>query len=184
MKINALTFDNSRTYLNEFMVCVAASLLLALSAQVFVVLPFSPVPFTFQTMVLGFIVCLLGPQRALMAVVVYFLEGLSGLPVFAQGRTGFVQFLGPDGGYLVGFLIMSYVIGRLFASKPDCGLLLAFAYLCAGYAIILGCGWAWLSVLVGPAHALVMGVLPFVINEMLKAIMIVATLPAIRRYLA
>ncbi|MDP1836772.1 MAG: biotin transporter BioY [Chlamydiales bacterium] len=184
MKINALTFDNSRALFNEFMVCIAASLLLALSAQVFVTLPFSPVPFTFQTMVLGFIACLLGPQRALMAVTAYFLEGLSGLPVFAQGCAGFVQFLGPDGGYLVGFLIMSYVVGRLFAAKPECGPLLAFVYLCAGYAIILACGWAWLSVLVGPVHAMVMGVLPFIINEMLKAVMIVATLPAIRRYLA
>ncbi len=63
-------------------------LLIALSAQIAVYLPFSPVPVTGQTLAVLLIGVLLGSQRGALCLLAYLAEGAAGLPVFANGHTG------------------------------------------------------------------------------------------------
>lgn len=181
MNVKALVLDNSRPILFEAMLCLAASFLLTLSAQVCFVLPFSLVPFTLQAMALSFLAYTLGSRLACIGVLTYLAQALCGLPVLANGQGGLLPFVGPTAGCLAGFLITSYVVGRLFEMSPNCSPLKAFAIFSLGSAILLVCGWVWLAVLVGPFNAFMSGVVPFVWNDLLKNVMLISALPLLKR---
>src|SRR5512146_2914983 len=86
----------------ELGLIVAGSLLLALSAQVVIPLPFSPVPITGQTLVVLLIGATYGSRRGALCLLAYLSEGTAGLPVFAGGNAGLAYSFGPTGGYLWG----------------------------------------------------------------------------------
>ncbi len=89
-----------------------SSILLAVSSKIKV--PFYPVPMTMQTFVVVLIGITLGWKLGLATVFAYLFEGIVGLPVFAgtpEKGIGFAYFMGPTGGYLVGFLVATFVAG-------------------------------------------------------------------------
>jgi len=83
----------------QVVLVLAASWLLAISAQFSFSLPFSPVPITGQTLVVLLLGALLGKNRGTAAVGLYLFQGAIGLPVFAGGKSGFITLAGPTGGY-------------------------------------------------------------------------------------
>ena len=88
------------------------TLLLTISAKIKI--PFYPVPMTMQTFVVLFLGIALGPKIALLTISLYLFEGIFGLPVFAgtpEKGIGFVYFTGPTMGYLIGFLVATYLAG-------------------------------------------------------------------------
>ena len=94
------------------LIALLGTLLLTISAKIKV--PFYPVPMTMQTFVVLFLGIALGPKIGLLTVSLYLFEGIFGLPVFAgtpEKGIGFSYFMGPTGGYLVGFLVATYVAG-------------------------------------------------------------------------
>ena len=96
--------------LYDILVVVGGSLLIALCAQLAIGWP---IPVTGQTFAVLMIGALLGARRASLSVLIYIMEGAAGLPVFAQGRGGFMVLSGPTGGYLVGFVFAVYIVGLL-----------------------------------------------------------------------
>jgi biotin transport system substrate-specific component len=90
-----------------------ASLLLALSAQIAFPLPYSPVPVTFQTCVVLLAGAILGSRLGALSVMVYLTQGAIGLPFFAKGGSGLAYLRGVTAGYLLGFVVMAWVVGRL-----------------------------------------------------------------------
>ncbi len=83
---------------------LAGSALIGLCAHIAVVLPFTPVPFTFQPFAVLLVGMLLGPAAGFGALVVYLCEGVVGLPVFTpMGAPGAARLLGPTGGYLLAY---------------------------------------------------------------------------------
>lgn len=83
-----------------------------ITAGAFIKVPVPVLPFTLQflfTMLAGL---LLGGRKGALSVFVYILLGLVGLPVFAEGG-GFWYILKPSFGYLIGFLLATYVTGRM-----------------------------------------------------------------------
>lgn len=107
--------------------------LLALGTKVSI--PFSPVPFTLQTLMLGVNVLMFGSRTSLQATCLWVLTGCAGLPVFASGA-GLMYLLGPSGGFILGFLLASYVISQRFTR-------LSIRYL-IGLTIIYLTGSLWL----------------------------------------
>jgi biotin transporter BioY len=88
--------------------------LLTLSAKLQV--PFYPVPMTMQTLVVLMIGMAYGRMLGTATVVAYLLAGAAGLPVFAgtpERGIGLAYMTGPTGGYLLGFLIASWLMGML-----------------------------------------------------------------------
>src|SRR5687768_1956245 len=103
---------------NVFVV-IAASLLIAISAQFSVTLPFTLVPITLQPLALLLIGGVLGWKRGAIAAFVYLLEGAAGLPVFAHGG-GAAMLIGPTAGFLFAFPAAAAVAGiptRTFATR-------------------------------------------------------------------
>jgi biotin transport system substrate-specific component len=151
---------------------------LALSAKVQV--PFQPVPMTMQTLVVLVMGAIYGARFATFTVAVYLLEGLCGLPVFAGGA-GIAYFLGPTGGFLVGFLAAAAFVGHAAERGFDRTLVASLLVMSLGHILIFGFGFVWLSMLLGPAKAFVVGVTPFFAATILKTLLAGLIVPALWR---
>ncbi len=152
----------------QVVLVLTASWLLAISAQFSFNLPFSPVPITGQTLVVLLLGALLGKNRGAAAVGLYLFQGAIGLPVFAGGKSGFITLAGPTGGYLIGFIAAAYVVGILMELRYDKSLIyLGFSMLIGNIFIYLF-GLFWLVQFVSEAQALQMGLMPFLVGDILK----------------
>ena len=87
--------------------------LIAISSQFSLLLPLSPVPHTLQVIFVMLAGVLLGGRWGFTSVAVWVLLGAFGLPVFAQGRAGLIELVGPTGGFKVGFMVCAYCVGWL-----------------------------------------------------------------------
>src|SRR5437588_11337188 len=93
---------------------IGGSLLMAVCAPISIPLWFTPVPITLQTFGVMFLALSLGGWRASAALVLYLLEGISGLPVFSpHGPGGMAQLLGPTGGYLISYPFAALAAGLI-----------------------------------------------------------------------
>ena len=162
----------------EVVLILGGSLLIALSAQVQFVLPFSPVPITSQTFAVLLLGALYGSRRGPATVVTYLGLGVVGLPVFAGGTSGLVRLLGPTAGYLVGFLAAAFVVGLLSEKGWDRKPWTTAASMIIGNFIIYAAGILWLSKFVGWQAVLSTGFLPFLAGDALKIALATILLPA------
>jgi len=161
----------------DAVIVIGGSLLVGLSAQVRVYLPFGLVPVTGQTFAVLVLGALLGSRRGALSMLFYLLEGVSGLPVFAAGL-GFSTILGPTGGYLVGFVPAAYLVGRLAEMGWDRRFITAVAAMIAGDIILLLFGFAWLVTLTNVRTAFLTGLCPFIVGDILKVMLAASALPA------
>jgi len=154
------------------------SLLTALAAQV--VIPIGLVPITAQTFAVLLTGALLGSRLGAMAMIIYLLEGASGLPFFYGGHGGITHLLGPTGGYLIAFPAAAFITGAFAENGWDKRFLTAVAAMAAGSAIIMIAGWAWFSFVTHtvPGVAFKLTVAPFLIGDVIKIMLAAAVLPA------
>jgi len=155
---------------------IAGSIIVALSAKIVIPLPFSPVPVTGQTLAVLLVGALYGSKRGSLAVLAYLAEGISGLPVFAQGG-GILYLFGPTGGYLAGFVFGAYITGWLSERGWDRKVLYTLLAMSIGNIAIFFLGVAWLYRFVG-SKALVVGIIPFIPGGIIKTIIAAALLPS------
>lgn len=158
---------------------VAFSLLTALSAQVAIPLPWTPVPITGQTFAVLLTGALLGSRLGALAMLAYLIEGASGLPVFAAGGSGLQRLLfSPTSGYLLSYPAAAFVVGLLAERGWDKRFVTAAAAMAIGSVVILLGGWAWLARFINPAAAWAAGVAPFLIGDVIKIALAAAVLPS------
>jgi biotin transport system substrate-specific component len=152
--------------------------LLTVSAKIQI--PLWPVPMTMQTYVVLVIAMAYGTRLALATVVAYLLAGALGMPVFAgtpEKGIGLGYMLGPTGGYLLGFVLATYVMGVLAARGWDRRMLPSLAAMTLGHAIVLALGVAWLALSLGWTQAIAVGLTPFIVATIVKTILAGLTLP-------
>jgi biotin transport system substrate-specific component len=166
----------------DALLVLAGSALIALSAQVAVPLPFSPVPVTGQTFAVLLVGAALGATRGTAAVMAYLAEGAAGLPVFAGGLAGPAVLLGPTGGYLLGFLPAAWICGALAERGWDRRVPGTLAAMAAGDLAIFAVGVPWLARFVGPENALAFGVVPFLAGNAAKIVLAAGVLPVAWRW--
>lgn len=170
--------------LTNILLVVAGSALIAIAAQIAIPVPFTPVPLTLQPIAVLIVGAALGSTRGAAAASLYLLEGLSGLPVFAQGHSGPLWLIGPTAGYLYSYPFAAFIAGWFSehgwgntVARSICGMLIAFA------VIYLG-GWSWLTITFGPRAAFTMGIAPFAIADAIKVVIGAALLPYAERLVA
>jgi biotin transport system substrate-specific component len=130
-------------------------------------IPFVPVPLTLQTLIVLLAGGVMG-RYAVFPALLYLGMGACNLPVFHNGTAGIGVLLGPTGGYLLGFVPAALITGLAF-EKPQA--LRQAAGLAAGLVAVYACGLSWLVFSTGlsfPAAFLV-GAVPFIPGEVLKA---------------
>lgn len=162
---------------------LCASILLALTSQIAIPLPFTPVPITLQTFAVFMIAMTLGSKKGTAAVLTYLAQGAMGLPVFAGGMANSMWFLGPRAGYLIGFVAAAWIIGRLVEAKRERSLFETLLILALGEVAILVPGALWLSFYVGAQNAISLGVVPFVAGDFIKMVSAAMALSPTKRLL-
>ena len=147
---------------------------MALASQIAVPLPGTPVPLTLTPFVVVLAGLLLGPLDAAAAMVTYLIAGAAGLPVFApMGPPGLARLLSPTGGYLLAYPLAAAVAGWVGAGRDRFGRRMVGAS--AGILAIYVGGLAQLFVLTGSlATAAILGVMPFVAADLVKALVAAA----------
>ncbi len=148
-------------------------LLTIVGALVRVPLPGTPVPMTLQTAVVLFAGVALGARLGACSQLLYLAIGLAGVPVFADSGAGPQYVFGATGGYLLGFLVVPIVVGRLTARSSGLKPMLAAA--AVGTILIFALGVGWLAISTGSVWtALEQGLLPFWLGAVLKCGLVVA----------
>ena len=155
----------------------AFSLLVALCAQI--VIPVGPVPITGQTFAVLLTGALLGSRLGAMAMIVYLIEGASGLPFFYGGHGGLAHFFGPTGGYLVAFPAGAFITGAFAENGWDKRFWSAVVAMAVGSLVILLAGWAWFAVVMhtSPLAAFQVSVMPHIAGDLIKILLAAALLP-------
>ena len=163
-------------------IVVGASFFVALCARVTLPLPFTPVPLTLQNFAVLLVGLTLGARRGFAALVLYLIEGASGLPVFnPTGPGGIAQLLGPTGGYLMAYPLVAVLAGllldfgkRTFARAAVAGLVAEI--------LLFASGIGWLALLTHSfSQAARFGLYWFVSAEIMKVMFAAALAVRIRR---
>ena len=166
-------------YSKIILLVLFGSILLTISAKVKI--PFYPVPMTMQTFVVLLLGMALGPKIGLATISLYLLEGIFGFPVFANSPEkgiGLVYFTGPTMGYLLGFLIATFLAGLFTSQKNKNNYLNVFFKLLFSVSFIYFLGLIWLGFLIGwdkPIFKL--GAQPFLLAELFKLILLTVLYP-------
>ena len=156
---------------------VGFSLLMALSAQV--VIPIGPIPITGQTFAVLLTGALLGSRLGALTMIVYLIEGASGLPFFRGGMAGIAHLMGPSGGYLIAFPAAAFITGAFAEHGWDRRFLTAAAAMAIGSVVIILSGWAWFTLLMhaSPLISLYDTVIKFIPGDIIKILLAAAVLP-------
>ncbi|HLL72768.1 MAG TPA: biotin transporter BioY [Pyrinomonadaceae bacterium] len=158
---------------------VAFSLFVALSAQVVIPLPFTPVPITLQTFAVLLTGALLGSRLGALALVLYLAEGAMGLPFFRGGNGGALYLaVSPTAGYLLAYPAAAFLTGWLAERGWDKRFLTAAAAIALGSAVVLFGGWLGLLRFYGAGQAFALGVAPFIVGDIIKIALAAAALPS------
>jgi biotin transport system substrate-specific component len=163
--------------MSQILLVLAGSMLLALSAQFAFRIPISPVPVTGQTLVVLLIGMAYGSRLGAATVLAYLVEGGMGLPVFANGTGGWPVIMGPTGGYLIGFVMAAFALGRLAERGMGRGPMYTALAMVIGTMIIYAFGVVWLGQFIGFDKAIAAGVMPFLYGDALKLIVAAGLMP-------
>jgi len=155
---------------------IAAAAVTGAAAQVSIPLPFTPVPISLQTFTVLLSGAALGPIRGGMAMLLYLVAGMAGVPWFSEQQSGF-DF--PSFGYIVGFVLAAIVVGALARRGADRSVLGTVWLMVLGNLVIYALGVAWLANSLGVdlPTALQLGAVPFLIGDALKIALAAGLLP-------
>ena len=137
------------------------------------------VPITGQTLAVLLAGLLLGSVRGALSQIVYLLVGLTGIPFwFAAGGTlGIARLIGPTGGYLIGFVFVAFLVGKLAERGWDKKIKTAILAMLIGNIVIYIFGLSWLANFIPLKGLLVAGLYPFILGDALKILLAGLVLP-------
>ena len=148
----------------------------AVLSQVAIPLGFTPVPLSLGTLGALLVGAALGPARAVLSLLLYVGAGIAGVGWFAGGASGwmFASF-----GYLLGFVLAAALMGRLARRGADRNVFGSIGLGLLGGAVIYAAGVPWLMAFldVSFSEALALGVTPFLIGDVIKAVIVAVVLP-------
>jgi biotin transport system substrate-specific component len=173
-----------QTWLNNVILVVAGSLFMAACAQFSYQFSFSTVPVTGQTFAVLLIGALYGSRLGAATLMAYVAEGAMGAPFFAQAKGGIAAIATPSGGYILGFIVMAYVVGWFAERGWDRSRWIVLPML-LGNAILYIPGVIWLheqfhvvGLPISWDTALDYGLWPFIAGDLAKIVAASLVVPA------
>ena len=171
--------------LKIFLIVVLGTVLLTVSAKTKINFSFwgfeQTVPMTMQTFMVLFLGLAFGYKIGLATVSLYLIEGIIGLPVFANSPEkgiGIIYFTGPTMGFLIGFLVAVFFAGFLKIEKTNLkNIFFIFFKLIFSVSFIYFFGLIWLSTLIGWEKAYKFGAQPFLLAELFKILLLTVLYP-------
>ena len=184
-KTNKSTRNRAFIY-DLVLISVSAALITICS---WISIPLGPVPFTLQTLGLLAVMLTIGGRRGTIAILVYLALGAVGVPVFAGFKGGIMSFIGPTGGFLIGFVfgaLVYWLLEKLFLKKLMTTPVKTWIFGMLGFVVfevvmyIVGVIW-FMTVYaaqtgpVGLATVMSWCVIPFIIPDIVKMVVAVLT---------
>jgi len=168
--MQTVSLSNNSNIIKSFLAVVSGTALLAISSKIQT--PFTLVPATMQTFVVLFLGMILGYKLAAATVILYLIEGLIGLPVFAKGG-GLVYLIGPTGGYLIGFILTAFFAGMIKAKNDP---IVVFIYLLFSVSVTYILGllglWNYMGLDKSFNQVFLVGAQPFLLIEIYKILIL------------
>jgi biotin transport system substrate-specific component len=136
-----------------------------------ITIPISAVPISFTNLAIYLSVTILGLKKGTISYLAYLLIGFVGVPVFSAFTAGPGKLLGPTGGYLIGFIFLCLIAG-FFVDRFSGNKYMYALGMVIGTAVTYVLGSAWLAY---QAHmsfgaALVVGVIPYILGDIVKIV--------------
>lgn len=178
------------TALSNSVLLVIGVATLSLLAQIALPIPGSPVPVTGQTLGVLLIGTAYGARLGFATFATYLLAGIAGAPIFAPSATGsrhgWERIVGPTGGYLIGMLIASLLLGYLAERGFEQKFSTSFLHFLIGNVVIFSAGLLWLHRYSAQSWSWTInaGLTPFIVGEALKIAIAGSSLPLLWRTLA
>ncbi len=163
------------TIMNKLLLALGFACLTGLVAQLRFYLPYTPVPVTGQVFAVLLSGVILGKWYGGVSQGLYAALGAAGVPWFNGGKAGMEILSGVTGGYIIGFIAASLIIGwctdRYLKSRSFPGL---FSLMVLGIAVIYVFGVAQLSLVLGvnAQKAIELGAVPFIGVDLYKALIV------------
>jgi biotin transport system substrate-specific component len=170
-----------RSRVASVVLVIAAAALTALAAQWEIHLPFTPVPITGQTFAVLLTGAALGSRLGASGQILYVAAGALGLPIYSGGAAGWdeARAVGTTG-YLIGFIVAAAVIGYMAERRQDRQFATMFTAFILGSFVVYVFGVVGLMLIfdMTTTEAIVAGVVPFVLGDLIKAAAAGLLLPA------
>jgi biotin transport system substrate-specific component len=170
----------AQTWVRNLVLVVGGAAFVGLSAQIYFYLPWNPtVPVTLQTFAVVLSAAALGSMRGVLAMLVYAVAGVVGVPWFAQGSSGYAA---PSFGYIVGFIVAAFVVGKIAEQGATRSFWRSIGLMVLGSVIIYAIGATWLKYDLGipwfgADSAWAYGVKDFIVGDVIKLIAAAGLLP-------
>lgn len=171
-----------RSKVADIALVASGALLTAVAAQI--VIPASPVPFTFQTLAVLLVGATLGSARGALSMVLYAVLGLVGLPVFApladgSHAVGLTALMGATFGFVLGFIAAAAVIGYLAERSWSSNALKMFASYVIGSIVTYAFGIPVLAAVAAEGNLVTAAtwMAPYLVWDAVKAVLAGALLP-------
>jgi biotin transport system substrate-specific component len=171
MKSAAQSISTNKSFeiTRQIVIILSASIFVALCARVTIPLPFTPVPLTLQNFGVLLVGLTLGSRRGFLALMLYLIEGASGMPVFNPvGPGGLAQLIGPTGGFLLAYPLVAGLAGLILERGKQTFMRAITAGFIAELLLFAG-GLSWLAILTHSVSAAVrFGLYWFIFAEIIK----------------
>ena len=168
--------EGAQSLARQAILVIGGAAFVGLAAQVAIPLPFTPVPLTLQTFAVLLAGAALGSLRGVMAMSLYAVAGIAGVPWFAEGSSGFAM---PSFGYILGFIVAAGIVGRIAEHGATLTVWRTAGLMVLGNLVIYAVGATWLKYAIDVtwATALQLGVAPFLIGDVVKIALAAGLLP-------
>ena len=168
--------EGAQSLARQAILVIGGAAFVGLAAQVAIPLPFTPVPLTLQTFAVLLAGAALGSLRGVMAMSLYAVAGIAGVPWFAEGSSGFAM---PSFGYILGFIVAAGIVGRIAEHGATLTVWRTAGVMVLGSFVIYAVGATGLKYAIDVtwATALQLGVAPFLIGDVVKIALAAGLLP-------
>lgn len=163
--------DNQKIRTKQMVLIALMTAVTCVLGPLSIPLPFSPVPISLTNFAIFLAIFILGMKNGTISFIIYLLLGAVGVPVFSSFRGGLQVLAGPTGGYLIGFIFLSLIMG--FALDHfDRKLVPTIIGMIIGMAVCYAFGTVWLAKLLSLSfkEGLMMGVIPYLPGDAAKII--------------
>ena len=168
--------EGARALARQVVLVLGGAAFVGLAAQIAIPLPFTPVPLTLQTFAVLLAGAALGSLRGVLAMSVYAVAGVVGVPWFAEGSSGFAL---ASFGYILGFIVAAGIVGRIAEHGATLTAWRTAGLMIIGNLVIYAVGVTWLKYAIDAtwATALQLGVAPFLVGDAVKIALAAGLLP-------
>ncbi|MCX6402989.1 MAG: biotin transporter BioY [Actinobacteria bacterium] len=175
----------SLTWVRNAVAVLTGTAFISVLAQVSIPLPFTPVPLTGQTLAILLTAGALGTWRSMSSSILYLGLAVAGLPVLAPQPDG-THVIGTQVfqmasfGYVVGFIVASFVVGKLSERGLSKSILGTTFTMLIGNVVIYTAGLINLKNVTGAdwSQVFAWGLTPFLIGDLIKVVIAANLLPA------